>query len=135
MNYENLEAKLVDSIDEPKFAQEFEQKSMFGMDKTTLMRGLGAGVSGTVSGIISSVVPMNFGISGLPAIIGGMVLKKFGGAGAIRDIGEGVLIAGIGQLAAGFIPSVTGALSQPQRPQLESETESQETNRVAGVAY
>ena len=47
MNYENLEAKLVDSIDEPKFAQEFEQKSMFGMDKTTLMRGLGAGVSGT----------------------------------------------------------------------------------------
>ena len=135
MNYESLEAKLVDSIDEPKFAQEFEQKSMFGMDKTTLMRGLGAGVSGTVSGIISSVVPMNFGISGLPAIIGGMVLKKFGGAGAIRDIGEGVLIAGIGQLAAGFIPSVTGALSQPQRPQLESETESQETNRVAGVAY
>ena len=135
MNYENLEAKLVDSIDEPKFAQEFEQKSMFGMDKTTLMRGLGAGVSGTVSGIISSVVPMNFGISGLPAIIGGMVLKKFGGAGAIRDIGEGVLIAGIGQLAAGFIHSVTGALSQPQRPQLESETESQETNRVAGVAY
>ena len=135
MNYEKLESKLLDSIDETKFAQEFEQKSMFGMDKTTLMRGLGAGVSGTVSGIISSVVPMNFGISGLPAIIGGMVLKKFGGAGAIRDIGEGVLIAGIGQLAAGFIPSVTGALSQPQRPQLESETESQETNRVAGVAY
>ena len=134
MNYENLEAKLVDSIDEPKFAQEFEQKSMFGMDKTTLMRGLGAGVSGTVSGIISSVVPMNFGISGLPAIIGGMVLKKFGG-GALKDIGEGVLIAGIGQVASGFIPSVTGALSQPQRPELESETESKETNKIAGVAY
>ena len=134
MNYENLEAKLVDSIDEPKFAQEFEQKSMFGMDKTTLMRGLGAGVSGTVSGIISSVVPMNFGISGLPAIIGGIVLEKFGG-GALKDIGGGVLIAGIGQVASGFIPSVTGALSQPQRPELESETESKETNKIAGVAY
>tara|TARA_R110002020_G_scaffold82533_3_gene204614 strand:+ start:1396 stop:1797 length:402 start_codon:yes stop_codon:yes gene_type:complete len=133
MNYEQLETKLLDSIDEPKFAQEFEQKSMFGMDKTTLMRGLGAGVSGTVSGIISSVVPMNFGISGLPTILGGMVLKKFGG-GALRDIGEGVLIAGIGQLAAGFIPSVTGALSQPQRPQLESETKVEDT-KIAGVAY
>ncbi len=136
MNYENLEAKLVDSIDEPKFAQEFEQKQILGVDNSTIMRGVGAAFAGSVSGVINSVIPMNFGITGLSTIIGGLLIRKFGGKrGTVGDIGDGVLIAGISQAISNYIPSVTGALSQPQRPQLESEIESQETNRVAGVAY
>lgn len=136
MNYEKLESKLLDSIDETKFAQEFEQSSKL-FDKTTLYRAIGAGASGTVGGIISGVIPggLSFGGAALPSVIGGVIIKKLSKSGMLHDIGEGVMIAGIGQFIQNLIPSFSNMVSQPQRPQLESETESKETNKIAGVTY
>tara|TARA_R110002020_G_scaffold119636_2_gene272940 strand:+ start:804 stop:1208 length:405 start_codon:yes stop_codon:yes gene_type:complete len=134
LDYNTLEAKLMDSLDETKFAQDFEQSSKL-LDSTTLYRAAGAGISGTVGGIISSVIPggLTFGGSAMPSIIGGILLKKFGGQGKLHLVGEGIMISGIGQFIQNLLPSMSSLVEQPSRPELESETKSKE--KISGVVY
>lgn len=72
-------------------------------NKGTLATAFGASVAGQVGGLVTRLIPVNLGIAGVPAIIGGYALKKYmlkAGTGA--DVAEGVMIGGIAVAISGF---------------------------------
>ena len=139
MNYSELETKVVEAIqtETPTVSDaHFEQKLLGVVDKSTLQMSIGAALAGTVSGALSSAIPQINIFAGIPAIIGGVVMKKFLGAtGITGDIGDGLMIAGISEAISGLIGSSllsgNGAAQQrKERPELESEAPKK--NQVAG---
>jgi len=112
MNYDELEEKVLESIDSsPKFAQQtdFAETSMQSIKPTTQLIGLGigGGISGIATGLVQDKLPdaiTSFGIQGLvPIVIGTglkLILKPRGGMK--EDIPNGMIVAGIAQAVAGF---------------------------------
>jgi len=112
MNYDELEEKILESIDSsPKFAQQtdFAETSMQSIKPTTQLIGLGigGGISGIATGLVQDKLPdaiTSFGIQGLvPIVIGTglkLILKPKGGIK--EDIPNGMIVAGIAQAVAGF---------------------------------
>ena len=113
MNTQQLETSLNEMLDKEPVS--FEQKELdfgmsiktLGINKDTLYLALGSAVSGTVSGLIASVIPVGSlqGIAGLPQIVAGVILRGFiFKTGATAQIANGVLVAGIANAISGFIP-------------------------------
>ena len=126
LSTKELEGKILEYIE--KQPVQFEQKDMdFGMPKLdTLMKtkgqanllimAVGAAISGTVGGIVSGVTGgLGLAIAGLPQTLAGAVIKLTVGksAGAISDISDGIILAGVSQLISGVIGTGLGGLAQP----------------------
>lgn len=73
------------------------------------LMGLGAGLKGTVTGLIGRFLPsLSADIGG---IVAGGLMYEFGDRvhPFVQKIGAGILIASIGGLVAGMVPSLGGA--------------------------
>ena len=113
--------------------------SSVGLNKDTLFMAVGSAISGTVSGLLGRALPIGSlqGISGLPAIITGIVLKKFlFKTGALRKVAEGVLIAGVANAVSGFIPSFAQTLDGfKQVEKVEKQVEQKQELATGGVRW
>lgn len=136
MNYEDLEQKVVDAIEEKpvSFAQDdsFGFEQTLGIGKNLIGMSIGGAFAGTVSGLISGVLPINVGIAGVPAIIGGVAAKKLLKAkGMLGDVADGLIVAGLSETISSLVGGSLGALTaQPERPQVEESS-----NTLQGVMY
>lgn len=102
MSFEDLEQKLIKSIDQANFAQpEFEQKLGF-LDKSLIFQGVGGALQGTVEGLISKFVPMSLPV-GVASIVAGTVASKFAKGGIAGDLARGVVVGGISTLVSSLI--------------------------------
>ena len=74
------------------------------------MNDIAMALGGATSGFILGLVPIpDFGLVGAGEIILGWAGQKFiGKSGAIRAYFKGIMIAGISNLIASFIPQVSG---------------------------
>ena len=145
MNTQQLEKSLTEMLD--KDSVNFEQKeldfamsaSSVGLNKDTLFMAVGSAISGTVSGLLGRALPIGSlqGISGLPAIITGIVLKKFlFKTGALSKVAEGVLIAGVANAVSGFIPSFAQTLDGfKQVEKVEKQVEQKQELATGGVRW
>lgn len=72
--------------------------------------GVGSAMSGTIGGLLRGFIPSGFGgLQGLPAIAGGVMLKKFSkGSGFLSLMGDGSIVGGISQMVSGFVPTFGG---------------------------
>jgi len=137
MNYDELETKVVEAIqtETPKLGDpSFEQTKLLGVvNKSTLQMALGAALAGTVSGALTSAVPQINIFAGVPAIIGGVVIKKFlGSTGLTGDVGDGLMIAGISEAISGLIGSSLLQTRQQRKDRPELESEAPKKNQIAG---
>ena len=137
MNYEELQSKVLDTIEKKdeavSFAQEPSFEQSFGLDKTLIEQGIGGALSGTFSGIVSGLLPINVGIAGFPVIVGGIVLKKFmKPTGMLKNISDGLIVAGISEAVSSLIGGgILGSLGQQRKELPEKEI----TNTPTGVIY
>jgi len=100
MFLQNIRKPTADLAQNPEFNQ-----SLTGVfKKDELIMGLGAGMAGTIAGMVTRFIPINIGgLNGIPAIIGGIAGGKFlGKSGMGKDFFQGVRIAGYGVLTSGF---------------------------------
>ena len=109
MNYDELEAKVLDSIDaSPKFAQklspDFEQEIV--PSKSLIGLGIGGGIAGIVTSQVSniSMLPSQLsGVTGLiPAVVGTVVKMIIKPKGMIEDLSNGLIVGGIAEFVANF---------------------------------
>ena len=137
MNYEELQSKVLDTIEKKdesvSFAQDVTFEQSFGIDKTLIEQGIGGALSGTFSGIVSGLLPINVGIAGFPVIVGGIVMKKFiGKTGMLNNISDGLIVAGISEAVSSLIGGgILGSLGQERKELPEKEI----TNTQTGVIY
>jgi hypothetical protein len=137
MNYEELQSKVLDTIEKKdesvSFAQDVTFEQSFGIDKTLIEQGIGGALSGTFSGIVSGLLPINVGIAGFPVIVGGIVMKKFiGKTGMLKNISDGLIVAGISEAVSSLIGGgILGSLGQERKELPEKEI----TNTQTGVIY
>ena len=137
MNYEELQSKVLDTIEKKdesvSFAQDVTFEQSFGIDKTLIEQGIGGALSGTFSGIVSGLLPINVGIAGFPVIVGGIVLKKFmKPTGMLKNISDGLIVAGISEAVSSLIGGgILGSLGQERKELPEKEI----TNTQTGVIY
>ena len=109
MNYDELEAKVLDSIDaSPKFAQklspDFEQEIV--PSKSLIGLGIGGGIAGIVTSQVSniSMLPSQLsGVTGLiPAVVGTVVNMIIKPKGMIKDLSNGLIVGGIAEFVSSF---------------------------------
>ncbi len=109
MNYDELEAKVLDSIDaSPKFAQkltpDFEQEIV--PSKSLIGLGIGGGIAGIVTSQVSniSMLPSQLsGVTGLiPAVVGTVVKMVIKPKGMIEDLSNGLIVGGIAEFVSNF---------------------------------
>jgi hypothetical protein len=109
MNYDELEAKVLDSIDaSPKFAQklspDFEQEIV--PDRSLIGLGIGGGIAGIVTSQVSniSMLPSQLsGVTGLiPAVVGTVVNMIIKPKGMIKDLSNGLIVGGIAEFVSSF---------------------------------
>ena len=138
MNYEELQSKVVEAIEKKdeslSFAQDdsygFEQS--LGIDKRLIGNSIGGAFAGTVSGIISGVLPINVGIAGVPALIAGVLMKKtIAKGGMLKDVSDGVIIAGLSETVSSLIGGSIMGLGQERKEMAVEES----SNRIEGVVY
>lgn len=95
---------------------EFEMSlggGMFNISGNGLIIALGVALSSMVTGFFSKFLP--FGSGGIAKIIVGIILKKFvAKAGALKDFANGVLLAGISELAGGLTSGLGGMFGMPR---------------------
>lgn len=120
----------------PNSTENFSKGELKSVFKTSmLVKGVGAGSAGAIGGVFSGLLGSfggGFGITGLPVILGGVVIQKLSkGQGKLRDFGEGVLIAGIGLATSGFISPLIGGVL----PNGGSTTSSGANGGMAGVKF
>lgn len=128
MNYDELEAKVIDSIDNNSEAQvQFSQDIV--PSKTLLGLGIGGGISGIVSSAVTKFSPINleqFGIDGIVPIVAGTLIKLIvKPKGMSEDVSNGLIVAGISQAVEGF---TGGKLAQER-------VEPKNTHIQSGVIY
>lgn len=133
MNYDELEAKVIDAIDnKTNFAQ--EEKVEFALPNlkpsdSIIYMGIGAGVSGLVSGAFQKFSPVDlgqFGIEGIVPIVSGTLIKLLvKPSGKIADVTNGLIVAGISEAVSGF----TGSKVAQERVEPEN------THIQSGVVY
>ena len=134
LSTKDLEGKILEFIE--KQPVQFEQKDMdFGMPNVgallktkgqanLLIMAVGAALSGTVGGIVSGVTGgLGLAIAGLPQTLAGAVLKVTVGktGGAIADISDGIILAGISQLISGVLGTSLGGLAQPFTENIQAQ--------------
>ena len=131
MNYDELEAKVIDTIDnKTQFAQdaEFAMPSIKPSNELIGL-GIGGGVSGLVSGAFNKFIPFDlgqFGIDGLVPIVAGTLIKLvIKPTDMLGDVTNGLIVAGISEAVSGF----TGAKVEQVR------VEPQNTHIQSGVVY
>jgi len=87
--------------------------------KNDLALAAGAAVSGTITGLVAPMIPMNLEFfPGTTEFLIGLGLKKFllkKGIGA--EFAKGVMVAGLSHIIAGFIPQFAGTIG-PKRGQM-----------------
>ena len=133
MNYDELEAKVIDTIDnKTQFAQdaEFALPLKEAIPKSDLIGlGIGGGISGMVSGAFNKFIPFDlgqFGIDGLVPIVAGTLIKLvIKPTNMLGDVTNGLIVAGISEAVSGF----TGAKVEQVRE------EPQNTHIQSGVVY
>ena len=131
MNYDELEAKVIDTIDnKTQFAQDAEFALPNVIPKTDLIGlGIGGGISGLVSGAFNKFIPFDlgqFGIDGLVPIVAGTLIKLvIKPTNMLGDVTNGLIVAGISEAVSGF----TGAKVEQVRE------EPQNTHIQSGVVY
>jgi hypothetical protein len=131
MNYDELEAKVIDTIDnKTQFAQDAEFALPNVIPKTDLIGlGIGGGISGLVSGAFNKFIPFDlgqFGIDGLVPIVAGTLIKLvIKPTDMLGDVTNGLIVAGISEAVSGF----TGAKVEQVRE------EPQNTHIQSGVVY
>jgi uncharacterized protein (DUF697 family) len=134
MNYDELEAKVVKAIDDKpvSFEQEVIPKfeEVLGVPNDLIGIGLGSALAGVTSGVIRSVLPIDlegFGVQGVTPLLAGIVIKKLiKPIGFVGGITNGLIVAGISQAVAGFIPN----MAQERHTEVEENTQIQN-----GVVY
>ena len=111
MNYDELEAKVLDSIDaSPKFAQrlspDFEETETVKPSNTLIGLGIGGGIAGIVTSQVSniSMLPSQLsGVTGLiPAVVGTVVNMIIKPKGMNKDLSNGLIVGGIAEFVANF---------------------------------
>jgi hypothetical protein len=131
MNYDELEAKVIDTIDnKTQFAQDAEFALPNVIPKTDLIGlGIGGGISGLVSGAFNKFIPFDlgqFGIDGLVPIVAGTLIKLvIKPTNMLGDVTNGLIVAGISEAVSGF----TGAKVEQVRVEPEN------THIQSGVVY
>ena len=129
MNYDELEAKVLESIDSksPSFAQkvnpEFEMSSNVVPSKSLIGLGIGGGLSGIASGVVNKFSPIDlnqFGISGVVPLAAGTILKflPMFKKGMGEDVANGLIVAGISEAVSGLTGNFS--LAQERKPQAEN---------------
>lgn len=97
---------------------QYEQSLTSILKKDTMAMMFGASIAGQVGGMVSRFMPINLGISGLPAVIGGWALGKYVlKSGLGNDVAKGVLIGGGAVAMSGFtsgLPILGGLGGMPQ---------------------
>ena len=134
LSTKDLEGKILEFIE--KQPVQFEQKDMdFGMPNVgailktkgqanLLIMAVGAAIRGTVGGIVSGFTGgLGLTIAGLPQTLAGAVLKVTVGktGGAIADISDGIILAGISQLISGVLGTSLGGLAQPFTENIQAQ--------------
>tara|TARA_R110002167_G_scaffold322498_2_gene528370 strand:+ start:258 stop:686 length:429 start_codon:yes stop_codon:yes gene_type:complete len=109
MNYDELEAKVLDSIEtsSPKFEQkEFAMASGIIPPKSVIEMGIGGGIAGIVSnqvGRISMMPTQLTSITGLvPAAVGTIVKMVTKKTGMVDNLSTGLIIGGIAEFVSTF---------------------------------
>ena len=131
MNYDELEARVIDSIDSDKLSgTKFAMTENITPSKQLIGLGIGGGLSGLVSGafekFIPVTIPSTFGIDGIIPMVAGTVIKVLvKPKGMIEDITNGLIVAGISQAVSGF----TGDKMSQERIEPEN------THIQSGVIY
>ena len=109
MNYDELEAKVLDSIDaSPKFAQkltpDFEEQ--IKPSNTLIGLGIGGGIAGIVTSQVSNISMMPSQLSGvtglIPAVVGTVVNMVIKPKGMIKDLSNGLIVGGIAEFVSSF---------------------------------
>lgn len=131
MNYDELEAKVIQAIDDkksPSFAQEispeFAMPNLKPKDSIIYM-GIGGGISGIVSSAFEKFIPVSiptFGINGLVPIIAGTAIKLvLKPSGKLDDVTNGLIVAGISEAVSGFTGSATEQVrEEPKNTQIQT---------------
>ena len=110
MNYDELEAKVLDSIDaSPKFAQkltpDFEQDKIVP-SKSLIGLGIGGGIAGIVTSQVQNISMMPSQLSGvtglIPAVVGTVVKMVIKPKGMIEDLSNGLIVGGIAEFVSNF---------------------------------
>jgi hypothetical protein len=131
MNYDELEAKVIDTLDnKTHFAQDgFAMPTDIRPDNRIIGLGIGGGVSGLVSGAFNKFIPFDlgqFGIDGLVPIVAGTLIKLvIKPTNMLKDVTDGLIVAGISEAVSGF----TGAKVEQVRE------EPKNTHIQSGVVY
>ena len=131
MNYDELEAKVIQAIDDkksPSFAQEVSPEfSMPDIKPSNQLIGLGIG--GGISGIVSSafqkfspVAIPTFGIDGIIPIVAGTAIKLvLKPTKMLGDVTNGLIVAGISQAVSGFAgDKVEQVRDEPKNTQIQT---------------
>ena len=131
MNYDELEAKVLESIDSksPSFAQkvnpEFEMSANVVPSKSLIGLGIGGGLSGIASGVVNKFSPIDlnqFGISGVVPLAAGTIVKLIlKPKGMLEDVSNGLIVAGISEAVSGLTGDFS--LAQERKPQAEKNTQ------------
>ena len=88
-----------------QFEQVSSLKSIASKDNLAMM--FGASIAGSVGGMVSRFIPINLGIAGAPALLGGFLLNKYvlkNGIG--NSIARGVMIGGGAVAMSGFTSGI-----------------------------
>lgn len=126
MNYDELEAKVLESIDSksPSFAQKVDplfEMSNVVPSKSLIGLGIGGGISGIASGVVNKFSPIDlnqFGIAGVVPLAAGTLVKLLlKPKGMVEDISNGLIVAGISEAVSGL----TGDFSLAQKRVVKAE--------------
>lgn len=108
----------------PRFAEPQETQNGYAMSMGglfTISRGnllvmaLGVALSSAITGAFAKFLP--FGTGGLAKVIVAIVLKKLiAKSGFLEDFANGVLLAGVAELAGGLTSGITGMFNEKYNP-------------------
>jgi hypothetical protein len=137
MTYDDLEKKVLSSLEKTNFAQEskvdFEMPNVIPT-KEILGLGIGAGLGGFISGAVVKYIPIDltkFGIDGLPQILVGTAIKVLAKPkGMLKDATNGMLVSGIAIAIQGLTEGRLPDLSQER-----SISKSENTQIPNGVVF
>ena len=138
MNYDELESQVLKAIEtktpfvdsaNPEFAQ-----SDLVPSRTLLGLGIGGGISGIASGVVTRFSPVDltqFGIAGIVPIVTGTLVKLIlKPKGMAEDIANGMIVAGISEAVSGFTGGFGAAQKREDKPKEKEQIQNRGVNAV-----